>query len=269
MKTWLKVIVVSLLIVVLSACGSDKKLQEVFEKAQKVSEEQKSFHSVMDIDQKITMGSEEAMNSTSTIEMDMIVEPLAMHQNMQMDLGDLGKADIEMYVTEDGFYMYSPEEDLWIKFPDEMYDEMVGEMAGAADPQLDMDMFQKYLKDFKFEQTDDNYVLTLNAEGEQFTDLLKELMSENLPADLEEVDENLFDSIEVNKLHVVLEINKDTFYTTAFTMDMDMALNVEGENMEISQVLKGKMSKFNEIEKIEIPQEVLDNAISFEELGGF
>ncbi len=53
----------------------------------------------------------------------------------------------------------NPELARWIKLPDEMYEEMIGQMCGGADPTLDMNMFKEFAEDFKFEQTDDEYIL--------------------------------------------------------------------------------------------------------------
>ena len=47
---------------------------------------------------------------------------------------------------------------------------MIGEMGGGADPTLDMEMFKDFMEDFKFEQTDDEYILTLAASGEKFSE---------------------------------------------------------------------------------------------------
>ena len=55
-----------------------------------------------------------------------------------------------------------------MKLPDEMYEEMLGEV-GSADPTLDMNMFKEFVEDFKFEQTDDEYILKLSASGDKFS----------------------------------------------------------------------------------------------------
>ncbi len=49
---------------------------------------------------------------------------------------------------------------------------------------------------------------------------------------------------------------------------MDMTMKVEGEEMHIDQKVKADISKINEIEKIKVPQEVIDNAIDINEYNG-
>ncbi|MGN7386410.1 DUF6612 family protein [Sporosarcina sp. SAFN-015] len=289
MKKWLKGLGVGVLALGLAACGSaaepkkdaetgkevelenksEMTAQEVYSKAMEVSAEQKSMHAVMDIDQKISIPSQELeMDSKIKMDMDAIVEPLAMHQKMKMDMGDLGKMDMELYMTDSGFFMNDPESGQWIKMPKDMYDEMMAQMGGETDPTLDMKMFNEFKDDFKFEQTDDEYILTLSASGDKFSGLMKELMGSALPADMEmtEEDADLLNNMDVKSLEVVMYIDKETYYTNAFDLDMDMTMKVEEEEMHIVQKMKSVISKINEIDEIVVPQEILDEAVDLEEL---
>ena len=289
MKKWLKGLGVGVLALGLAACGStaepkkdaetgkevelenksEMTAQEVYSKAMEVSAEQKSMHAVMDIDQKISMPSQELeMDSKIKMDMDVIVEPLAMHQKMNMDMGDLGAMDMELYMNESGFFMNDPESGQWIKMPKDMYDEMMAQMGGETDPTLDMEMFNEFKDDFKFEQTDDEYILTLSASGDKFSGLMKELMGSSLPADMEmtEEDADLLNNMDVKSLKVVMYIDKETYYTNAFDLDMDMTMKVEEEEMHIVQKMKSVISKINEIDEIVVPQEIVDEAVDLEEM---
>lgn len=289
MKKWIKGLGVGVLALGLAACGSaaepkedaetGKKVelenkseltaQEVYSKAMKVSEEQKSMHAVMDIDQTISIPSQELeMDSKIKMDMDIIVEPLAMHQNMTMDMGELGSMDMELYMNESGFYMNDPESGQWIKMPTDMYDEMMAGMGGETDPTLDMTLFEEFKNDFKFEQTDDEYILTLSASGDKFSGLMKDLMGSSLPADMEMTEEEneLLNNMDVKSLEVVMYIDKETFYTNAFDLDMDMTMKIEEEEMRIVQKMKSVVSKINEIDEIVVPQEVIDGAVDLEEM---
>ncbi|MGG0668310.1 DUF6612 family protein [Lederbergia citrisecunda] len=289
MKKWFKGLGVGVLALGLAACGSaaepkkdaetgekvelenksEMTAQEVYSKAMEVSEEQKSMHAVMDIDQKISMPSQEVeMDSKIKMDMDVIVEPLAMHQNMKMDMGDLGAMDMELYMNDSGFFMNDPESGQWIKMPKDMYDEMMAQMGGETDPTLDMKMFNEFKDDFKFEQTDDEYILTLSASGDKFSGLMKELMGSALPEDMDmtEEDAELLNNMDVKSLEVVMYIDKETFYTNAFDLDMDMTMKIEEEEMHIVQKMKSVITKINEIDEIVVPQEVIDEAVDLEEL---
>ena len=85
---------------------------------------------------------------------------------------------------------------------------------------------------------------------------------------MSEEEAELMENMEVKALNFEIFIDKETFYTNAFNMDMDMTMTIEGQEMHIVQKIKADISKINEIEKIEIPQEVLDNAIDINEAMG-
>ncbi|WP_432361835.1 DUF6612 family protein [Sporosarcina sp. UB5] len=288
MKKWLTGLGVSILALGLAACGSaaepkkdetgkqvelanksDMTAQEVYSKAMEVSEEQKSMHAVMDIDQKLSIPTQ-GIEMESKIKMDMeaIVEPLSMHQNMTMDMGELGTMNMELYMTESGFFMNDPESGQWIKMPKDMYDEMMAQMGGETDPTLDMKMFKEFKDEFKFEQTNEEYILTLSASGDKFSGLMKELMGSALPADMDMTEEEseILENMNVNSLKVVMYIDKETFYTNAFDLDMDMTMKIDEDEMRIVQKMKSVISKINEIDEIVVPQEVIDGAVDLEEL---
>lgn len=290
MKNWITGMAAGVLVLGLAACSAPaepktdtetgKKVeleepsgmtaQEVFDKATEASAEQTSMQAAMNINQLIEIPSQDlTINSKIKMDMDMIIDPLAMHQNMDVDMGEQGVMAMEVYMTEEGFYMNESGSGQWIKMPAEMYEDLLGEV-GSADPTLDMNMFNGFVEDFKFEQTDDEYILKLSASGNKFSKLFKEIAMENLPAGVDpnaEVAE-LMENIEVKSLEYEIFIDKKTFYTNAFNMKMDMTMVVEGEEMRLDQKINAKLSKINEIEAIKIPQEVLDNALDINEAMG-
>src|SRR5690625_7481849 len=52
------------------------------------------------------------------------------------------------------------------------------------DPAEQLKMIQDYTKELEFEENDDSYMLTLNADGEEFDKLFQEVLDETLPAEL-------------------------------------------------------------------------------------
>lgn len=303
MKKWLKGLAIVMLALALSACNSKEEPKtetaadpepntneetaketqkeeeakeqeeltpmEVYKKAMKASEEMKSMHARMNIQQKIDVPSEElSMDSKITMDMDMILEPLAMYQKMNMDMGDQGSMDTEIYMTEAGFFMFDPASEQWLKFPKEMSDDMIAQMGGNTDPTPDMEMFKEFTDDFKLNQTDDEYVLTLTAEGEKFNSLIKDAIAESMPAGMEMGEEEVefMENMNVKSLKFEIFIDKETFQTNAFYMDMDMTMTIEGQEMHIIQHMKSNMSKINEIEKIEVPQKVTENAVDITDM---
>ncbi|WHT49065.1 hypothetical protein QNH10_05160 [Sporosarcina thermotolerans] len=119
-------------------------------------------------------------------------------------------------------------------------------------------------------KTDDEYILTLNASGDKFSSLMKELMGSAFPADMAMTEEeaDLLNNMDLKSLDVTIYIDKETFYTNAFDMNMDMTMKIEEEEMHIVQEMKSVITKINEIDEIVVPQEVIDSAVDLEELMG-
>lgn len=283
MKKWTTILTAGTLAFVLSACGqtaepkedpmtgekeevvvkSELTAGEVMEKANAASETQHSLHSDMEIKQKIQMG-EGTHDVDSTISMDMILEPLAMHQTVNTQL-EGEEVAVEQFITEDGFFMKDPQSGSWMKFEDDMYEQITGQIAGAQESPVDFSMYQEYADDFTFEQTNDEYVLTLKGSGEKFTTLMNDMMKQNLPAG---ADESLLEEsdMKVEKVDMKITLDKKTFFTKDFDMDMIMVLEQQGEQAKITQNIKGTMTKINEIEEIKVPKEILESAVDMSDM---
>ena len=244
--------------------------QEVFDKATEASAEQTSMKADMSVDQLIEVPSQDLkINGKIKSDIEMIIDPIAMYMKMDVDMGEQGATAMEMYKTEDGFFVNEEGSGQWIKMPSELDEELLAEL-GNTDPTLDMTMFNEFVEDFKFEQTDDEYILKLAASGEKFSELFKEITKDNLPAGVDASADptELMENIDVKIMEFEIFIDKKTFNTTAFNMMMDMTLLYEGVETHVVQKANTKLSKINEIEKIEIPQEVLDNALDINDVMG-
>lgn len=277
MKKWIKGLAIGVLAIGLAACsdtadvkpGTDESkkseltIEEVFTKAQAASEKLESMHAKMEIEQNIASSAEGLnMDSKISVDMDMIQDPLQMHQIMDVDMGEMGTMKMELYMTEDGFYMQNPESDTWMKLPAALYEEVTGSLSGGADPTLDLASLEQFVEDFKFEQNDEEYILTLKASGEKFNELLQEeLATTGMMEGINEEEADVLESMVIHQLDYEIFINKATFDTTAFNMVMDMELGPEGETVRITQDIKAKMSQLNDIKEIVVPQEIVENAV--------
>ncbi|WP_313236399.1 DUF6612 family protein [Sporosarcina ureae] len=277
MKKWTTILTAGTLALVLSACGqtaepkedpmtgereevvvkSELTAGEVMEKANAAAETQQSMHSDMEIMQTLEMG-DEKQDINSTIDMDMILEPLAMRQTMNMQIGGEEMA-IEQYMTEEGFFMKDPQSGGWIKLPNELYEEVTSQMAGVTESPVDFTMYKEYAEDFTFEETDDEYVLTLIGSGEKFSELMQEMLEKHMPAGADEAKLKETD-IKVEKVDIQFTIDKKTFFTKAFDMDMVTTMDEQGQQVKVTQNMKGTMTKINEIDEIKVPKEILDSA---------
>lgn len=282
MKKWMKGLAVGFLALALAACGNEAQepaetkpgadeakkseltLEEVFNKAQEVSENTKSMHADMDMKQKISapeLGGE--METSMTMEMDMIQDPLAMHQLMTIEIPEMGTMETEIYMTEAGAFMKNPEGEEWMKLPLENFDEIMESMNASADASIDFEGLAEFVKDFTFEQDDDSYVLKLEASGDQFLKLIEEQLDAAGLAEGFGADElNALENMTVHELEYEIFVDKETFQTTSFNLIMDIEMNLEGESvLRMKQEVEAELSQINEIKEITIPQEVIDNAV--------
>ena len=98
-------------------------LEEVFEKTIAASKELKSLTVKMENDQTITSSSDsEPMDITSTIDMDVIQDPISLYQVMSINMPGEEPMKTESYFTKEGFFTYEPTQGTWMKLPDRNVD---------------------------------------------------------------------------------------------------------------------------------------------------
>lgn len=280
MKKWTALLSIATLTLGLAACNetatpvqekevtetSKLTLQEVYDKSMKVSEELKSVKGTIDMNQTMTMPSEEmTLDIKSVLDMEYILEPMQMHQKgttTMMGMGEGGESqetEMETYITEDAMYVYEGTTAQWMKFPQEMVDQIMSS-ANQTDPATQLQPLQEYLEQVEFEQDDDTYILTLKGSGEEFTALVKDQVDEalqNLTAG-----ENINLDFTINSVDYVVHIDKESYQTTKLDTVIDMDMTMDGETINLKMDAKTDFSKFNEIGEIVVPQEIIDSATS-------
>ncbi|WP_338651662.1 DUF6612 family protein [Lysinibacillus sp. Y5S-8] len=285
MKKIFKVLAVGTLALTLAACNSSATptkdttktskltLEQVYNKAVDRQADIKSASANMDMTQVTKVGSgKEAMEFSidSKMDMDIIVDPLAMHLSGSMSMPDMMSEGeettdmpIEMYMKKDtGLFMKDMTTDSWIKLPDENFDEILDQTAASADAKEQLEHLKKFIGDFKFEQTDDEYVLTLEAKGDKF----KELIDSEITKSIEDMglEENPMDQLTIEKINYVLHIDKETFDTKKMDMNFDLKMAVEGDELVMNTKSVVTYTDFNHLKTIDIPQSIIDNAQTIE-----
>lgn len=281
MKKIFKVLAVGTLALTLAACNSSATptkdttnkskltLEQVYDKAVDRQADIQSASAKMDMTQVTKVGSgEEAMEFSidSKMEMDIIVDPLAMHLSGSMTMPDMMNESeetmdmpIEMYMKKDaGLFMKDSTTDSWLKLPNENFDAILDQTAASADAKEQLEQLKKFIKDFTFEQTDDEYVLTLDAKGDKF----KELIDSEINKSIQEMglEENPMDQLSIEKINYVLHIDKETFDTNKMDMNFDLKMAVEGDELLMNTKSVVTYTEFNHLKTIDIPQSIIDNA---------
>ncbi|WP_039044323.1 DUF6612 family protein [Sporosarcina sp. ZBG7A] len=296
MKKWTKGIAAGLLVLALGACGSGEEpnaevdantnttgtgkdankdaskevekneptAQEVYQKSLEASESISSMHADFSIQQNMKTTGEEnlSMKNDIAITMDMVTEPLSIHQQMVVEGDAEGTMDIEMYGEGDELYIQTQEmEGDWILVPAEMQDEVLAGMD-SSNAMMDLEVFKEFTEEFTLEEQGDEYILNLSASGDKFGELLKELMDQTAVGSqgMEGEEEGTMENVEVKKIELTLHIDKETYYTNSFDMKLDAIMDIAGYRTVTIQNINAKMSQVNELEGIVIPDDVRNNA---------
>lgn len=276
MKKWFMAAAGTVLLLALAACGqtaevdepddsevvvkSDLSAKDVLEKTSAASEAQQSMHADMEIVQTLQMG-EETQDIHSKIDMDLIMEPLTVRQTMAMEVEGEETA-LDLFITKEGFFMKDPASGQWMKFPGDMYEEMVG----AVNQPVDFTMYEQFAEEFTVEETADAYVLSMKGSGEKFSALMQDIMEQNMPAAMDEEQLEVLSNMNVEQIDMKFTVDKKTFYTKDFDIDMVMTVEEQGEQVRMTQNMKGVVSKINEIDEIVVPKEVIENAADMNSL---
>lgn len=283
MNKFFKVLSVGALALTLAACSSSATptkdttktskltLEQVYDKAVDRQADVKSASAKMEMTQETKMGSgENAMEFTSStkMEMDVVTDPLAMHVSVTTTAPDtLSESDkntdasVEMYMKQDlGIFVKdeTSSDNQWLKLPSTDIDTIIKETASPANAKEQLDQLKKFIGDFKFEQTDDAYVLTLDAKGDKF----KELIDSEIQKSMQELNlqENPLDNLTIDKMNYVLYIDKETFDTNKIDVKMDLKIKVEDEELSTKTKTVITYTEFNHLKTIDIPQSIIDNA---------
>lgn len=260
---------------------SDMSAEDVYTKALEKSEEMESADVTMDVNQKIDPeGDEGTMETDSKFDMQMTMDPFAAYMDgttsikMGGDEDDEGMmpdmdTDIEMYMVDDGMYLNNEEIGKWMKM-DNASTDMIEEMGGQQpDPSEQLEVLKDYADDLSFEQSDDEFILKMDAEGEDSNafvqDMIKENLSDEMLEQMEDEEQEALENMDINGMSLELGVDKETFEMTTYNLDMDMTMEVEDEKMNLAQTMEAEYSNFNNVDPIEVPDEVKDEAIDEDE----
>lgn len=282
MKKTLLMALASLLTIGLMACGDsgDAKTEsgltaaEVYEQTFEAMEDMESATTTIDINQDIGM-SEQDLNVEMDMGMDgeIITDTNEMHQNMEMSLGGEGLGGInediamEFYVTEDAFYLHTPEnDDDWVKLDSSELDMLDGMLDQQEDPTAQIEVLEEFSEDLSLEEDDNNYELklTADADAESFDELIEKTIGDSIANDMMGGiggDFDITEDMEVHDLTYEMVIDKETFHLVNFDLNMDLTIKIEGESADLEQTMSASYEDINEIDAIEVPQDIVDNAI--------
>lgn len=247
-------------------------LEEVFTKTLAKQQELKSVKATMTISQSVEVNDGQetmTMDSKGNMSMDIVTEPMQFFAEGTMSMTDPTSGEainlpIKMYMTaKDGMYMYEAEQQAWLKFPSQLFEDALSQTGVQPNAAEQLEMLQAFADDFTLEETASHYQLTLKGAGDKFMELVQQqlgAMDLGVDADLEaQLGDMSFDN-----LAFTLVINKETFDVEEIAMDMTINMQVEGNSIKTRQQSTIKYHDFNAVTTITIPQDVLENAVELD-----
>ncbi|GAA0332447.1 hypothetical protein GCM10008967_23880 [Bacillus carboniphilus] len=236
-------------------------LEEVFEKTMESSNTLTSFAMTSDVDMAMSSNLQEGpLNMKTTIEGQVVAEPLAMYQQMSTSMAGTAESfATEMYVTEEGFFFLEPSNNTWLKMPSEMSAQLLGEAATQqTNPAAELANLQKFVSDFQFQKDETNYILKLKADGEKFADFAQDMLANSMPQEFASMG-NIFENTAIENLEYEMYIDQETFYPTALNMNIKMAITEGEETLTMDMKMTGTYSEFNNV-SVTVPQDIIDSA---------
>ncbi len=284
MKKWITPFFASMLVIILAACNdtaepqagstndSQLTLEEVYQKALDRQNELESVSAIVKMDQAMTYGAGEEsleIKSKSDMTMDMITEPLTMYMKGTMGMADSeaeedSMIDLEMYMTKEGLFMQDSLSNQWTKMPADDFDAIMGQAASQVNAAEQLEQMKSFVSDFKFEQTDSTYVLTLNASSEKFNEFMLEQLNVNEMVGITGDEQQLLQNTKFEKVDYEIIIDKETFNISEMVMYVDFTMDIEGNSIKTVSDTAITFENFNGVDAISIPQEVIDKAVEIE-----
>ncbi|MGM1046451.1 hypothetical protein SAMN05661091_5638 [Paenibacillus uliginis N3/975] len=235
-------------------------VDELIQKSAEASQKMKSFSMDSDIKQNIVVSAGESKQEQKvniSMKIDTTLDPLEMYQEMKMEMPGQGTQDIKQYITQKG--IYSQVDGQWVQIPKEQEQEILDSMKAATQgPEKQLEQFKTIAKDAKVSEEGDQYILTADVSGDNLKELAKTYMGQAGGAD--EQTAAMLEQMNIKSMKITIGMNKDTYFPTKTDMNMVMEMEQEGQKVSLEMEMTSGLSKHNEIDKIEVPQEALDSA---------
>src|SRR5699024_6628826 len=133
--------------------------EEVFTQVTEAYSEIESVKTISKVEQDMDINGEQ-MSMVNHTDMEYILDPITVKQDMTVELPGEGTQNVQVYITEDGYYTYEESQDMWMKFPDSFVEPLLEQVKMGNDIEIQMNQFESMKDDFELEETDEHYILT-------------------------------------------------------------------------------------------------------------
>ncbi|WP_243387336.1 DUF6612 family protein [Bacillus kexueae] len=235
--------------------------EQVLIKSSEVSAEVKNFEMIANTDMVMEIDGE-SIDANTEIASQINLDPIFAYQKMNMESQQEGESiEMEMYMTMDELYFYTPEEDMWIKMSNDENEMLeLAEIQREADFSQQLEQMKPFADSFQVTDKGDVYELTFAGEGEELQSFIQDVALQNIDAEQAEMIQQTLEQVNYDSIEYSYTINKNTFYPETLIMDMTMTVEEDGSTMKMSLKMNASFAKFNELGDLSIPEEVQNNA---------
>lgn len=137
---------------------------------------------------------------------------------------------------------------------------MVEQFKSQGSAAEQYDQLNSIANEIEVTEEGDVYWLKANLSGDGVKDLAQEMIAQQGATDPQMA--AMMEQMDIKSIDLSYSVNKETYYPADMTYNMEMSMEMEGQNVSILMAMDGSFSKYNELDKIDIPQEVLDASAS-------
>lgn len=241
--------------------GEDVGAEDIYSRAMAALEEVNAYSYIMEIDSDIDLPGVYAQAFNVITEGKATFNPPADEMLISFTSPEMAM-DLQMYIVEQIMYIDVP--DLgWIWYSE-------------GDEGLDMEFLQEDVRDTfeiaeqvgldraEVEISDSHYLVFFDSDDETFTRVIKDLALENALGDSDT--EDFFDSITFKNVYFGFEIDRATFLPSSLTLDYLVDMEIEGEMLTTKQLIEIDFLEFGTFEQISVPEDVVAEAIAYQDL---
>ncbi len=195
------------------------------------------------------------------------------YMKMNMDMGSIGKYDMDTYIMKDGdqYYTYMYSANTWMK--QALDNDVLSEQQDNMNNQLNMDIYIKNMKNFSLtgEETVEDKE-TFKIEGKITGDALKEVFEQSDVSSLVGTDADDVDFSSLGDLNVTIWIDKNEFTPVKIYADMapmmESIMQMQGQKVTIPVcTMELVYQGFGTVTDITLPEDA-KNAVSIDAIGG-
>lgn len=238
--------------------ADEHSAEDILNQSNEAMDNLESFSSTIEMEQSISEA-EGDFNTVTTIEQDLILDPLKLRQETTTMMPDgAGEETLMSYWTEEGFFQEDGTGG-WLKLEDgEQMEEMMYE------PGDQINELEAWSDDLELAEEDGYYVVSYSGEGGDFTEMLAQL--EDIDGEEEEMMEEMMGELDVDEISYELHIDQDTYYTTHATVDMQMSLEADGMSISMDQSIDMEFHNFDSVEDFDLPDGVAEEAEDLDDM---